>query len=175
MEEYLQDGGFVGQAEGQGLQFDGPAGDPHGELLVEELRREEEVLLGGAGAELHHVAQAHPGLLHASPALHLVGQRLGERLRRFFHRHGREYQTDEAGGGGPESEGIDRGWEEEEEREGRGQIISSGGEEESDEDHKDRILFGNFYLLRGLFNNTKIVAYRPRIVRRVRARARERG
>lgn len=75
---YLQDSRFLRQTIGEVLKLNSPPGNPNGELLVEELRRDEQVLVSGFGPKLHHVPQAHPILLHATPPVHLLYQALRE-------------------------------------------------------------------------------------------------
>lgn len=79
---YLEDGGLAGEAEGEGLELERAARDPDWELLLQELRGEQQVPFRGARPELHHVAQAHPRLLHAPPPPHLLRHRPRHRLRR---------------------------------------------------------------------------------------------
>lgn len=112
----LQDGGFLRQSVRQVLELDGPAGDPDGELLVEELGGDEQVALAGPGPELHHVLEADPGLLQAAPPVRLVEQALGVGLAQLLGRHGptkterrRDAAAAEAGGTGRGETDIERG------------------------------------------------------------------
>jgi hypothetical protein len=82
----LEDGGLVGEAEGQVLELERAARDADGELLVQELGGEQEVALRGARSELHHVPQAHPRLLQARPPPDLLRHRPRHRLRRHRRR-----------------------------------------------------------------------------------------
>lgn len=98
---------------------------------MQELRGEHEVALGWVGPKVHHVPEADPCLLHPAPAVHLLGQRLGEALRRLPDRHP---DGASAGRGGSGYLGIKgRGKEEEEEeRNGEGECrmrdaVAGGG------------------------------------------------
>ena len=101
----LEDGWLVGEAEGERLEVERAARDADGELLVQELRGEEQGPLRGPRPELHHVAEADPGLAHGAPPRHLLGHRARHGLRR--HRRRRAPSVSPATGGrGAKSGGL---------------------------------------------------------------------